>query len=126
MVKSHSTIFFHALYPTKTEISAQLQAKHLTLLLLHSYLFIFYYFLSNDKETIFSFSLSSFNVIIQYFAAKVQRKSETPKSLAEFLVCCYYVNKLKSTFYIYGLSQIICYPLVVILTADCQMNRILF
>ena len=98
MVKSHSTIFFHALYPTKTEISAQLQAKHLTLLLLHSYLFIFYYFLSNDKETKKK-RQSSFNVIIQYFAAKVQRKSETAKRLAEFLVFCSYVNKLKIAFY---------------------------
>ena len=39
---------------------------------------------------------NSFFISFQYFAAKVQRKSETAKCLAEFLVICSYVNKLKS------------------------------
>ena len=39
---------------------------------------------------------NSFFISFQYFGAKVQRKSETAKCLAEFLVICSYVNKLKS------------------------------
>ena len=38
--------------------------------------------------------------------AKVQRKSETAKSLAEFLVFCSYVKISKSAFFIHRLSQI--------------------
>ena len=42
---------------------------------------------------------NSFFISFQYFAAKVQRKSETTKCLADFLVFCSYVKISKSAFF---------------------------
>ena len=42
---------------------------------------------------------NSFFISFQYFAAKVQRKSETTKCLADFLVFCSYVKISKSAIF---------------------------
>ena len=49
---------------------------------------------------------NSFFISFQYFAAKVQRKSETAKSLAEFLVFLFVWKLTQEHFFIHRLAQI--------------------